>query len=296
MGAFEGARITVLAKGVRYPKGVEVFGTGSDTAANSNVGHEGQMPLGTVLLTGSAADCNTLGTGAKTGYSSNFNCNPSRIDGLSITDSSRAAVSSLMPGHITLKSRTTGSTTTQERLTGGIDIGQGESPDALLAGNGGDPVGFDQQPWTCTPGAVTGNVTAGFTQVATPSGFAANDELPFCYNTFVNIHNNAVSQNSSIGDEVFSGTPAGAGGISLAPGADFYKVKYNWVCGNLSTGDGGGLAHIGFSFNGDIEPNTILFNQSTNPTIPTNGGGIIVMGAAPDGRAPGARPARNAAA
>jgi hypothetical protein len=87
---------------------------------------------------------------------------------------------------------------------------------------------------------------------------------------------------------VFSGTPAGGGGISLAPGADFYKVDYNWVCGNLSTGDGGGLAHIGFSFNGDIEHNTILFNQSTNPTIPTDGGGIIVMGAAPDGTTPGA--------
>ena len=40
---------------------------------------------------------------------------------------------------------------------------------------------------------------------------------------------------------------------------------------------------LGFSFNGDIEHNSIIFNQSLNPTIPTNGGGIIVMGAAPDG-------------
>jgi len=43
-------------------------------------------------------------------------------------------------------------------LTGGISVGQGESPDALLTGNGGDPLapggGFDQQPWTCVPGAV----------------------------------------------------------------------------------------------------------------------------------------------
>jgi hypothetical protein len=38
-------------------------------------------------------------------------------------------------------------------MTGGITIGQGESPDALLSGNGGDPLGsggtlagFDQQP------------------------------------------------------------------------------------------------------------------------------------------------------
>ena len=284
MGAFEGAGITVLAKGVRYPAGVEVFGTGSDTTANANVAHEGQMPLGTVLLTGSAADCNTLGTGAKTGYSSNFNCNPSRIDGLSITDSSQGGggiFAHAWAHNLEISNNRIYNNT--GTLTGGIDIGQGESPDALLNGNGGDPVGLDQQPWTCVPGAVTGGV-----QNATISGFTTNDELPFCYNAFVNIHNNAVSQNSSIGDEVFSGTPAGAGGISLAPGADFYKVNYNWVCGNLSTGDGGGLAHIGFSYNGDIEHNTILFNQSTNPTIPTNGGGLIVMGAAPDGGQPGA--------
>ena len=29
--------------------------------------------------------------------------------------------------------------------------------------------------------------------------------------------------------------------------------------------------------------NQILFNQSTNPTVATNGGGLIVMGASPDG-------------
>ena len=47
----------------------------------------------------------------------------------------------------------------------------------------------------------------------------------------------------------------------------------------MSTGDGAGLAHIGFIKNGDIEHNTILFNQSTNPSITTNGGGLLVMGA-----------------
>jgi Abnormal spindle-like microcephaly-assoc'd, ASPM-SPD-2-Hydin len=82
---------------------------------------------------------------------------------------------------------------------------------------------------------------------------------------------------------LFSGTPAGAGGVSFCTGADYYQFNYNWVCGNMSTGDGGGLAHVGFSYNGDIEHNWILFNQSTNPTIATNGGGIVVMGAAPDG-------------
>src|SRR6202023_1584802 len=101
---------------------------------------------------------------------------------------------------------------------------------------------------------------------------------------------NYVTQDSLIGDEVFSGTPAGAGGVSFCTGADYYKFSYNWVCGNLSTGDGGGLAHIGFIWNGDIEHNSILFNQSTNPTIATNGGGVIIMGAAPDGLPPAGTP------
>ncbi len=102
--------------------------------------------------------------------------------------------------------------------------------------------------------------------------------LPYCENVNVNIHNNDIALNSSIGDELFSATPAGAGGVSICTGSDYYKFNYNWVCGNLSSGDGGGLGHIGFIYNGDIEHNTIIFNQSTNPTIPSNGGGIIVMG------------------
>ncbi len=275
MGAYEGAGITVLAKGVRYPSGVEVFGTGSDTTAGSNIAHEGQMPLGTVLLTNSAADCT---------YPSNFQCNPSRIDGLSITDSSQGG------GGIFAHAWTHNLEIANNRifnntgtLTGGITVGQGESPDALLVNNGGDPLaplgGFDQQPWTCVRGALNPDGS----QNANPPGFSANDELPFCYNVFVNVHHNFVTQNSSIGDEVFSGTPAGAGGVTFCSGSDYYKFNYNWVCGNLSSGDGGGLAHLGFTYRGDIEHNSILFNQSTNPTIPTNGGGIVVMGGAPDG-------------
>ena len=61
--------------------------------------------------------------------------------------------------------------------------------------------------------------------------------------------------------------------MSFCTGSDYYKFNYNWVCGNMSTGDGGGVAHLGFSYDGDIEHNSILFNQSLNPTIPTNGGG-----------------------
>jgi hypothetical protein len=295
MGAYEGAGITVLAKGVRYPPGVDIFGTGLDTTLGSIIAHEGQFPEiateGTNLLMNRNEDCLTQGAAA-TGYSSNFLCNPSRIDGLSVTNSSQGGGGIYVHGWAhdlgISNNRVYNNTGT---MTGGITVGQGESPDAIISGNGGDPVagdpvqpygGFDQQPWTCVPGSVTFNGIVGV-QNAIPPGFPAGTQLPYCYNVNVNVHNNAVTKNSSIGDEVFSGTPAGAGGVTFCTGSDYYQFNYNWVCGNLSTGDGGGLAHIGFNYQGDIEHNTILFNQSTNPTIATNGGGIIVTGAAPDG-------------
>src|SRR6202035_3420704 len=59
----------------------------------------------------------------------------------------------------------------------------------------------------------------------------------------------------------------------------YYKFNYNWICGNMSTGDGAGVAHMGFSYDGTVEHNTIMFNQSQNPTIIANGGGLLIMGA-----------------
>jgi hypothetical protein len=85
-------------------------------------------------------------------------------------------------------------------LSGGIVVGQGESPDALLSGNGGDPVGynggvlagFDQQPWTCLPGSVAPAANPyGYDQVVSPPGTMPNQQLPYCYNLKVNVHHNA---------------------------------------------------------------------------------------------------------
>ena len=280
MGAYEGAGITVLAKGVRYPAGsADIFGTGSDSGT---VPTESQMPLGTILLSNGVVN----GHDDCTDYPSNFLCAPSSIDGLSITDSSQGGGGLFLHAwahYLQISNNRVYNNT--GTLTGGINVGQGESPDAILAGNNGDPVGFDQTPWTCNA-IVRGAVVNGVAQVS-PPGVTADTQLPFCYNINVNVHNNAITRNSSIGDELFSSTPAGAGGISFATGADRYSFTSNWVCGNMSTGDGGGVAHIGFNWNGDIEHNTIIFNQSTNPTIPTNGGGIAIMTTAPDGNTNG---------
>ena len=74
-----------------------------------------------------------------------------------------------------------------------------------------------------------------------------NLALPYCNDVDVNVHHNSVTQNSSLGDELFSSTPAGAGGVTFCNGSDYYKFNYNWVCGNMSTGDGAGVAHVGFT-------------------------------------------------
>jgi hypothetical protein len=246
MGALEGAAITVLGKGVRFPSNPWVADT---------------FPVGTLLLNGSGNPTTGCGPASASGpnpFPSNFQCNPSSIDGLGIRDSSQGGGGIFVHawGH-NLQIANNRVNNNSGTLSGGINVGQGEFPTAYLGGVGA----VNADPGSCQTSTVT------------------NLQLPYCHNLNVQVHNNSITSNSSTGDELFSATPAGAGGITFCPGADFYKFQYNWVCGNLSTGDGGGLGHIGFSYNGLIEHNTFLFNQSTNPTIQANGGGLIIMGA-----------------
>ncbi len=247
MGAYEGAGITVLAKGVRFPTGSQPFA--SDI-----------FPTGTQLLVGTTSGSIGCGSNTLTAHNpfpSNFWCNPSSIDGLSVTNSSQGGGGIMVHGwghNIQIANNRVHNN--QGTLSGGITIGQGEHPDAYLAGSATNTI----------PGSCENSIIP-------------NLSLPFCFDMHVNVHNNAVTLNSSLGDELFSSTPAGGGGVTMCTGADYYLFNYNWVCGNMSTGDGGGVVHLGFTKNGDIEHNSILFNQSTNPTITTNGGGLLVMGA-----------------
>jgi hypothetical protein len=249
LGAYEGAAITVVAKGVKFPRGTAIndaFGATTGAA----------FPANTVLLT--ASDCGGSNANTANPYPTNYFCNPSSIDGLGIRDSSQGGGGIFVHAYAhnlqIANNRVHNNTGT---MSGGITIGAGEHPDVELAGT----ATVLSYPESCE----TSNVT--------------NLALPFCFNMHVNIHNNAVVGNSSMGDELFSSTPAGAGGVSINTGADYYTFTNNWVCGNISTGDGGGFSHIGLSKKGNIEHNAIIFNQSTNPTITTNGGGVLVMGA-----------------
>lgn len=266
MGAYEGAAITVLSKGVNIPAGsADPFGSGA----------EADFPAGTTLLSGFVSPsgdsltgdlnplCHTSLTNLANPYPSNFQCNPSSIDGLGITNSSQGGGGIMVHGwghNVQIaNNRIYNNAGT---LSGGISLGLGEFTDAYLAPNSGALV----------PGSCLNDNNPADTNV----------QLPYCFNLNTNVHHNMITTNSSTGDELFAGTPAGAGGVSICTGADYYKFNYNWICGNLSTGDGGGVGHLGFIYNGDIEHNSFLFNQSTNPSIQSNGGGLIVMGAAPD--------------
>ena len=254
MGALEGAGITVLGKGVKLPAGASnIVGAGDATA--------GAFPTGTVLL--NKADC----TSTTSPEPSNFLCNPSSIDGLGITDSSQGGGGIFVHayGHylVIANNRIYNNAGT---LSGGINLGQGETPPSNNIG------GILVAPGSCDRNSMGANATI-------PVTLGTGQEEPYCANLYVNIQHNAVTRNSSTGDELFSATPAGAGGVSICSGADYYRLNYNWICGNLSSGDGGGVGHLGYAWNGDIEHNTIIFNQSLNPTIPANGGGMVVMGA-----------------
>jgi len=55
-------------------------------------------------------------------------------------------------------------------------------------------------------------------------------------------------------------------------------VQNNWVCGNYSQGNGGGIAHVGVSNGGRIEHNDVLFNESFSQANAVNGGGIFIGG------------------
>ena len=126
-------------------------------------------------------------------------------------------------------------------------------------------------------------------------------------NDYVSIHHNQV---------VFNGGQGGVGGgISMCTGSDSYQVTKNWVCGNFSLGEGGGIGHTGLSDglytrinpsgggNKDqywvvedfplIADNHVIFNESFFQGSTISGGGIFIGGApalplAPGGLTPGA--------
>ena len=263
MGAYEGAGISVLGRGIRIP------GTSFDFWGLLGGAVAGAFPDGSTYLTNSTTNCtvnsstavNDLGRDYGTG---NFLCNPSRIDGFTVINSSQGGGGIFIHGWNhnleVANNRVSGNHGT---LSGGINLGNGEVPPAYL-----------------NDGAICGNNVPQPRPLCPPVGTTLpNLAIPYAFNTKVRIHHNDIYNNAGLGDALFSATPSGAGGITISSGSDSYRLDHNWISGNLSTGDGGGIQHNGLNFNGTIDHNYLLYNQSTNPTMPTNGGGIGIIGA-----------------
>jgi len=260
MGAYEGAGITVLGKGVDYHGVTDIWTDGNEAGAFPTVTTllSGVGPDPTALPVGDANPLCVDGTGGANRFPSNFTCNPSSIDGITVRNSSQGGGGIFVHGwahHLQIANdRVYNNAGT---LTGGVSVGQGEFSTPVILGS--------------TTNAAPGSCSDG-------TGWIVNQHLPYCVQLQVNVHNNYIANNISLGDELFSGTLAGGGGVTFCTGNDYYRFNYNWVCGNSSSGEGGGLVHLGEIQFGDIEHNSFVLNQSDNPTIPTNGGGLQVMG------------------
>jgi Bacterial cadherin-like domain len=268
MGAYEGAGITVLAKGIWVPAGVNPWTDGSEAGGYPPSALLLQdVPAALPAVPAQHSYCTTPGKTTElvpNPYPSNFECNPASIDGITIRNSSQGGGGIFVHGWAhNLQIANNRVYNNAGTLSGGITIGQGEFPPAITISGVSGGVG-QQSNLDAPPSCQNSNIV--FTH------------LPYCLDMNVNVHNNYITSNSALGDELFSGTLAGAGGATFCTGSDYYKFQFNWVCGNISSAEGGGVAHMGFIYDGDIEHNSIVINQSSNPTTPTNGGGIIAQG------------------
>ncbi len=112
-------------------------------------------------------------------YPSNFSCNPSSIDGLSVADSSQGGGGIFVHGWAhNLQIANNRVYNNAGTLTGGISVGQGEFPTPYVQGS--------------TTNAAPGSCSDG-------TGFVTNQHMPYCVQLEVNVHNNYITNNSSLG-------------------------------------------------------------------------------------------------
>lgn len=169
----------------------------------------------------------------------NFLCAPASIDGISITGGDAG-------GGIYVNGWAHGLTVSNNRIygnagtfSGGVRVGQPYLEGQALPPNVGRQFGFG-------------------------------------YDNNINIHHNKITNNGTIESNI--GENGGGAGVSICSGTDNYAVNYNFICGNYSQGDGGGIGHVGLSNPGTITHNQIIFNQSFFQAQNTSGGGIVIEG------------------
>jgi hypothetical protein len=183
----------------------------------------------------------------------------------------------------------------------GFTIKSADTGGGIIVNGYGDHLRISNNRVTNNQGSLGGGIRVGHPNLVAEDNLVPGgcpDGAAICYadgdNDFIDIDHNQV---------VFNGTLGGAGGgISMCTGSDAYEVTENWVCGNFSLRDGGGIGHVGFSDGSWVEvpntgpanqrvwtltdapriaDNTIIFNESFFQGQTVSGGGIFVGGTQP---------------
>ncbi|QCB45696.1 hypothetical protein [Hydrogenophaga sp. PAMC20947] len=119
-------------------------------------------------------------------------------------------------------------------------------------------------------GTYGGGVRVGHTALESDTVYTSG------VNTGVVVAYNWISQNGA--SEIANGD-GGGGGVTMGTGSNNYLVSENYICGNFSMSDGGGISHVGFSAGSNqILNNKILLNQTFNQATDPTGGGLFIGG------------------
>lgn len=162
----------------------------------------------------------------------------------------------------------------------GFTISGADQGGGVMVNGYADSIQISNNRITGNQGIMSGGVRIGYPNLVQEF---ANNQLRYVSARTPNasIHHNEIVHNGNTA----AGVGGGGGGIGLFNGADGYRVSDNFICGNFSTGDGGGIAHVGLHAATEgglrlptIERNLILFNQSFNQGSNPNGGGLAITG------------------
>jgi hypothetical protein len=152
----------------------------------------------------------------------------------------------------------------------GFTVSNSGNGGGIVVNGYGDYLNITNNRITLNSGSFGGGIRVGHPELVDPAG---TGDYTDSSNDFVAINHNQV---------IFNGGLGGAGaGISMCTGSDDYQIVQNWVCGNLSQRDGGGIGHVGLSDNAMIADNTIIFNESFFQGQTVSGGGIFITGTVP---------------
>ena len=116
----------------------------------------------------------------------------------------------------------------------GLTVTGGDSGGGILASGYACGLEVSNNRVVANYGTYGGGVRVGHTTLI--DGTAYTDAV----NRSPNIHHNWISQNGAT-------EAGGGGGLTLGTGATSYVVTNNYICGNFSMADGGGMSHLGVS-------------------------------------------------